>query len=470
MTTRHRYKPMLAKEAKAPFTDIDWIFEVKWDGFRALAYIAHGAVSLRSRNNKELLGNFPELQELTQQSKRMILDGEIVLLNKGKVDFQTLLERGQATAPTDITLKATRSPAVYVVFDILEKDGKPLAHLPLMERKRILKESLRETKHVLLSDYVEEEGEAYYEAAIQKDLEGVVAKRKGSAYTAGLRSGDWLKIKKRRSCDCVIFGYTQGTGTRANTFGALMLGLYGKKEQAVFVGKVGTGFLQATLKTLLAEFKKIETDTAPFEADVAEKVTWLKPVLVCEVAYQVVTRDGRLRMPRFLRLRKDKQPKDCTLDQLGEAKALLEYTAKRNFAKTAEPKPETPSNNETSKIFVIQEHHARRLHYDFRLERGGVLKSWAVPKGIPASPDEKRLAVQVEDHPTEYAQFEGEIPKGEYGAGRVIIWDKGTYKTKVWSEKMVEVVLAGEKLKGRYVLVPLKKAGEKNWLMLKAKD
>ena len=118
---------------------------------------------------------------------------------------------------------------------------------------------------------------------------------------------------------------------------------------------------------------------------------------------------------------------------------------------------------------MVQEHHARRLHYDFRLERDGVLKSWAVPKGIPETPEDKRLAVQVEDHPLDYAKFEGEIPQGQYGAGKVIIWDKGTYETKVWDEKMVEVILDGKKLKGRYVLVPLKKAGEKNWLMLKAK-
>jgi bifunctional non-homologous end joining protein LigD len=120
---------------------------------------------------------------------------------------------------------------------------------------------------------------------------------------------------------------------------------------------------------------------------------------------------------------------------------------------------------------VVQEHHARRLHYDFRLERDGVLKSWAVPKGIPQSLTEKRLAVETENHPLDYAKFEGEIPKGEYGAGEVVIWDRGTFETKVWSEKMIEVLLNGAKLKGRYVLVPLKPSGEKkNWLMLKGKD
>jgi DNA ligase D-like protein (predicted 3'-phosphoesterase) len=285
-----------------------------------------------------------------------------------------------------------------------------------------------------------------------------------------MRSGSWLKIKKIKSVDCIIFGYTQGTGVRQKTFGALILGLYDKNFSAVYIGKVGTGFSQETLKSLLAEFEKLETPTPPFTVNISEKVTWLKPKFVCEVAYQVVTKDLRLRMPRFQRLRTDKAPEDCTLDQLDKTQPLSEYAAKRNFRRTKEPTDKIPSTRRKGNIFVVQEHHSRRLHYDFRLEREGVLKSWAVPKGIPDDSEEKRLAVQTEDHPLEYARFEGEIPKGEYGAGKVIIWDKGSYQTKVWDQKMVEVILDGKKLQGRYVLVPLKRAGEKNWLMLKAKS
>ena len=468
MTPRHRYKPMLAKEAKAAFTDADWIFEVKWDGFRALAYI-DGEVSLLSRNQKELLDNFPELEELKLQAHDVVLDGEIIILNGGKVDFQALLERGKATLLTEIELRAKRSPAAYVVFDILEKDGKPLLDLPLLERKKILQNSVKEGEHVLLTDYVDGKGEAYFQAVLNRGLEGVMAKRKNSPYEPGLRTGNWVKIKKLRSCDCVIFGYTRGTGTRKSTFGALLLGLYDTNGKAVYVGKVGTGFSEPTLDAMLSEFHKIETDVEPFNADVAEKVTWVNPKLVCEVGYQVVTKDKRLRMPRFLRLRTDKEPKDCTIDQLNEEAPLNDYAAKRHFTQTQEPPAQRQHNGGEGKerIFVVQEHHARRLHFDFRLERDGVLKSWAVPKGIPETPEDKRLAVQVEDHPLEYAKFAGEIPKGEYGAGQVIIWDRGTYETKVWNEKMVEVILNGKKLKGRYVLVPLKKAGKNNWLMIK---
>ncbi len=227
---------------------------------------------------------------------------------------------------------------------------------------------------------------------------------------------------------------------------------------------------------MLAKFQKTTFEKAPFKADINENVTWIKPKYVVEIAYQVVTNDGRLRMPRFMRLRDDKNPAQCKLDQLGEAKPLDEYKAKRDFTQTKEPAEQKPGETKEAKadgngkIFVVQEHHARRLHYDFRLERDGVLKSWAVPKGIPASPEEKHLAVMVEDHPLSYASFEGEIPEGQYGAGKVIIWDHGTYQAKVWTDKMIEVILDGKKLKGRYALVPLKRAGEKNWLMLKARD
>jgi DNA ligase D-like protein (predicted ligase)/DNA ligase D-like protein (predicted 3'-phosphoesterase) len=460
---------MLARLADKPFSDKDWIFEVKWDGFRAIVYINED-LSIRSRNGKELRYNFPELEELKQQAHDVVLDGEIVILNEGKVNFQALLERGRVVSPPEIEFRSSRLPAVYVVFDILEKDGKPLVDLPLMERKEILKTTVKEGAHVLLADYVEEKGEDYYNVALEKGLEGIMAKKKDSPYEPSIRSGNWLKIKELRSCDCVIFGYTKGTGARGKTFGALLLGLYNNEGKPVYMGKVGTGFSQDTLKALSEAFQKLKTDAAPFSADVSEEVTWLKPELVCEVGYQVVTEDGRLRMPRFQRLRNDKSPSECLVDQLNGDQTLKDYHSKRNFKTTKEPEGGIEKEKGDGKIFVIQEHHARRLHYDFRLERDGVLKSWAVPKGIPESTNEKRLAVETEDHPIEYAKFEGNIPEGQYGAGTVTIWDKGTYETKVWDEKMIEFTLNGKRLRGRYVLVRLKRAGEKNWLMLKGKE
>ena len=254
------------------------------------------------------------------------------------------------------------------------------------------------------------------------------------------------------------------------------------------MGKVGTGFTMATIRLLMDKFEKITSEAAPFKPEAGDVVTWLEPKLVCEVAYQVLTRDMRLRMARFKRLRDDKPPEQCTIDQILETKKteaekeektetkekdtanenLSKYTSKRHFEETPEPKG-APAEKSDKLIFVIQEHHARALHYDFRLEKDGVLKSWAVPKGIPES-DEKRLAVETEDHPYEYASFAGEIPKGQYGAGTVKIWDKGYYTAKLWESDKIEVTLDGERLKGRYVLVRLKRAGDKDWLMLKGKE
>jgi DNA ligase D-like protein (predicted ligase)/DNA ligase D-like protein (predicted 3'-phosphoesterase) len=473
---RYLYKPMLAKDSVKPFSGKDWVFEIKWDGFRAVSYVEE-PFSVRSRNQKELRQNFPELEQLRHLGRGLVVDGEIVVMKDGKPDFQRLLERGQAVSKREIERQATRAPAVYIVFDVLEKDGESLTGLPLVERKRILKESLTEGSNVLVSDFIEENGEAYYRLVLEKGLEGVVAKRKDSPYEEGLRTGNWLKIKQLKTCDCIIFGYTEGGGVRGKTFGALLLGVYDKKEKPVYVGKVGTGFSEQTLRSLMDKFEKIKTDNAPFKADVGNMVTWLKPKLVCEVAYQVLTNDSKLRMARFRSLREDKAPEDCTIDQfLGtsftskeDSSKLSEYKSKRDFTLTSEP---TAEEKETSgsPIFVVQEHHARRLHYDFRLERSGVLKSWAVPKGVPEDTKQRHLAVETEDHPLEYANFAGTIPQGQYGAGTVAIWDKGHYMVKVWEQDKIEVILDGARLKGRYVLVRLKRGDDKNWLMLKGKE
>ena len=472
--SRHIYKPMLAKVAPDAFTDKNWIFEIKWDGFRAIAYVEK-PFSLKSRNEKELKQNFPELEELTRLGSNIVVDGEIIVMHEGKPDFQTLLERGQAVSKGEIERQTRRAPVTYIVFDILEKEGKPLTKLPLMERKKILKDSLKEGDRVLLCDYIEEKGEAYFKLVLEKGLEGVVAKQKDSCYEEGLRTGSWLKIKKLKTCDCVIFGYTKGEQSRGKTFGALVLGLY-DNGKPVYVGKVGTGFTEQMLGILIDKFEKIKTDVEPFRPESGDRVTWLEPKLVCEVAYQVATRDMRLRMARFKRLRDDKSPSECTIDQIMENKKmdntasekLSEYASKRHFQETPEPKG--GEKKEEKLIFVVQEHHARALHWDLRLESGGVLKSWAIPKGMPQSTRERRLAVETEDHPLEYASFEGEIPKGQYGAGTVKITDKGHYESKFWDKDKIEFTLNGQQLKGRYILVRLKKADAKDWLLLKGKE
>jgi DNA ligase D-like protein (predicted ligase)/DNA ligase D-like protein (predicted 3'-phosphoesterase) len=470
-----RYLPMLAGTAPAPFSGDDWLFEIKWDGVRAIATVGN-TVSLRSRNDKEMAGQFPELAELAALAPGTVLDGEIVVMSGGKPDMQALLPRLQENRPG-----SGAAPVTYIVFDILRRGNEDLTGLPLTDRRKILLSAVREGPHVVISAPVEGQGEDYYRAAVAQGLEGVMAKKKDSPYEPGVRSGAWLKIKALKSCDCVIAGYTPGKGGRSPVFGALLLGLY-EEGKLVPVGKVGTGFSDQLLAELMEKFAPLVTGE-PQLPGISGKAVWLEPVLVCEVGYMEVTRDRKLRIPRFIRLRTDKPAAACTTGQLTGTKfsrrapatkagntpevkpALRTYHEKRNFSVTKEPEgaPDMTGNS-----FVIQEHHARHLHYDLRLERDGVLKSWAVPKGIPANPGEKHLAVAVEDHPLEYGTFEGEIAKGEYGAGTVIIWDSGTYDTKHWDEKKIEVTLHGKRLQGPYVLVKFGRAGKNDWLLFQA--
>ncbi len=457
---------MLARTATAPFSSKNWIFEVKWDGIRAITYI-NEELSIRSRNQKELKNNFPELEEIKRLAQNLVLDGEIIVMRDGKVDFQAVIKRVQASSSREIEFLKRKFPAIYVIFDILEKKGESLINRPLLERKKILKGNVKEGSNIVLSMFVEEDGETYYRATLERGLEGIIAKKKGSNYEPGRRSGSWLKIKKTKDCDCVIFGYTKGKGKRIETFGALILGLY-DETVPVFVGKVGTGFSQRDLKTLSQFFKEFTVDAETLEGvDVPEDITWLEPVLVCQVRYQSVTADEKLRMPKFRGIRSDKKPSECTMKQI-RPKTLEEYSKKRDFSKT--PEPSGGEKEGTGKTFVVQEHDARRLHYDLRLEREGVLKSWAVPKGIPERPGVKRLAVETEDHPLEYGDFEGIIPSGQYGAGTVKIWDRGYYEVKLWEEDKIEFSFEGERLNGMYVLVRLKSGEKKNWLILKAGD
>ncbi|MGZ6202386.1 MAG: non-homologous end-joining DNA ligase [Thermodesulfobacteriota bacterium] len=456
---------MLAGSAQVPFSSEDWIFEVKWDGIRAISYVKE-KLSIKSRNQKELIVNFPELSELKDLARDTVLDGEIIVMKDGKADFQTLIRRSQNAQVRDIDYMARKFPATYIIFDILEKEGDELLNIPLMERKRILKNSVKEGKFVVLSLFVEETGVDYYRAALGKGVEGIMAKKKQSLYEPGKRSNNWLKIKQVKTCDCVIFGYTKGEGSRGETFGSLILGLY-DAERPVFIGKVGTGFSREDMENLKRSLDVYKVDEETLQGvDMDREITWLRPGVVCEVGYQSITEDGKLRIPVFQNIREDKDPLECTIDQIRPA--LSDYSAMRDFTRTPEP----PSSVEKGmgKSFVVQEHHARRLHYDLRLEKDGVLKSWAVPKGLPEISSDRRLAIQVEDHPLEYAKFEGTIPEGQYGAGTVKIWDRGLYEPIAWGENKIEFIVKGEKMEGRYVLVKFKKAGDKNWLLFKGSD
>ena len=239
----------------------------------------------------------------------MVVDGELIIMNDGLPDFQEMQLRAKTSKPREIERKVRSQPATYVLFDILEKEGQSLVNLPLVERKRILKESVKEGTYVCLADSVEKSGKEYYKIVVATGLEGVMAKKKDSAYEQGKRSDSWLKIKPVRSCDCVILGYTEGEGARASTFGSLAVGLYDEAGKLVYVCNVSSGLSQEILGTLYDFFQKTTLEHQG-------KVTLVKPLLVCEVVYQSVTRDFSLRAPRFERVRTDKKPNECRLDQI----------------------------------------------------------------------------------------------------------------------------------------------------------
>ena len=466
-----RYAPMLARDAAAPFSSPDWLFEIKWDGIRALCTISgSGAVSLRSRNGQELSAVFPEIQEIADLApESSVLDGELVAMREGRPDFETLMRRAQNTRPEETASLSGTTPVTYIVFDFLECRGTSLIALPLTRRKELLAREVREGRHVVLSRPVEEKGREYFDIVSREGIEGVIAKKKTSIYEPGVRSGTWLKIKRVLTCDCVVFGSTRGRGERRSTFGALVLGLY-DGSTPVYVGKVGTGFSRAVREKILEHLAGLGEGTPLPGAE--SGIRWVVPGLVCEVAYMAVTGAGLLRAPRFLRQRPDKRPEECSIDQLQRKNRTMDldaYHTKRNFHKTPEPEA-LPGQESEHPRFVVQEHHASTHHFDLRLEHSGVLVSWAVPKGIPGDPAIRNLAIRTEDHPLGYADFEGTIPEGEYGAGTVRIWDRGLYEPLTWSENKIEVVMKGERISGRYILIKFPKAGEKDWLVIKSRD
>jgi bifunctional non-homologous end joining protein LigD len=206
-------------------------------------------------------------------------------------------------------------PATYVVFDVLYVDGDWLFDLPLIERKSILK-NLDLSGTVLISDYVRGRGKRFYREVVELGFEGVVAKREDSPYVQR-RSRYWVKIKKRNSMDCIILGYMHGSGLRGDLFGSLILGLYERDLSRLrYVGKVGTGFDRGFMEWFVSSSEKIKVERSYFNVDFGREVTWIKPYFVCEVEFLELSEDGRMRAPVFRKMRLDKDPKECTVEQL----------------------------------------------------------------------------------------------------------------------------------------------------------
>ncbi|HEY9783863.1 MAG TPA: DNA ligase D [Candidatus Obscuribacterales bacterium] len=311
--------PMLCYLVKDPFTREGWLFEPKLDGIRALAYIADGSVALESRRGLDLTGRYPALAEaLLKQQDNLILDGEICALDeKGRPSFQLLQRRSGLTAQSDVSRAEKKIPIVYYAFDILYADGKRLEKLPLKERKEILHSKLIECQSVRNVITLGTNGGDAFEAALHAGLEGIVGKRIDSQYEVGRRSASWLKVKVTQSAEFLICGYTPGTGTRAKTFGSLLLGYYDEGELK-YAGGVGTGFTDAMLKDLMQKMKPLVQKTSPFNKKVPGKAraVWLTPKLVAEVKYAEWTHDKILRVPVFMRLREDIAPEQAGPEQV----------------------------------------------------------------------------------------------------------------------------------------------------------
>jgi len=316
-----RLGPMLAQIGEGAFSDPNWLFEIKWDGVRALAWIADGNLTLRSRNNLDITKRYPELALLPEAvaARNAILDGEIVALDaRGHSDFERLQERMHVRAPSENLIANT--PVVYYVFDLLYCDGYDLREAPLLERKQLLERLLHTSEHFRYSDHQLERGKELFELAKGNGLEGIVAKRVGSAYVSD-RSANWLKLKVTKTLDAVVGGWSAAR-TTAIPFGSLLLGLFeGKKLR--FIGHVGSGFGEKKLDELAGKLKELGTSTCPFERvpETNEKATWVSPALVVRVKFSGWTDERVLRHPVFLALLEDVQPLECRWENEVEAPA-----------------------------------------------------------------------------------------------------------------------------------------------------
>lgn len=303
--------PMLATLVDEPFTDPEWLFEIKWDGVRALAWLRRGSVQLCSRTGRVITHRYPELASLPKQvqADEAILDGEIVVLDDdGRSNFERLQARINITSPSSSLQR--QAPVLYCLFDLIYCDGYDLRHTPLLSRKQLLRHILKPGLPFVYGDHQLEKGRELTAVARKKHLEGIIGKRMSSLYWE-TRSRDWVKFKLTRELEAAIGGYTAPRSSR-RYFGALLLGLY-EGESLRFIGGAGTGFDIGTQKAVYEELKRLRSADCPFDhaPRTREKAYWVKPKLAARVRYANWTQDGRLRAPVLILLPKDRKARDC---------------------------------------------------------------------------------------------------------------------------------------------------------------
>lgn len=322
---------MLATLVDEPFNDASWIFEIKWDGYRAIGSSIKGKTDLYSRNNISFREKYsPIANALKDFDHDVVVDGEIVSLDEnGNSRFQ-YLQNWQ---------RYQQGELVYYVFDLLWMDGNNVTGLPLIERKKILRQIIPANNVILYSDHIEENGKDFFEAAKQKGLEGIMAKNKNSAYEMDTRSRNWLKMKTASRQEAVICGFTSPRASRQH-FGALILGLY-KDDKLVYAGHTGTGFTEKTLKETWDKLKPLITGKCPFEKKPKTNMpaTWVKPQLICEVKFQEWTEENIMRVPVFMGLRSDKRPNEVKKEKEMPTEKIKDINVKKQKNKNEDKDP-----------------------------------------------------------------------------------------------------------------------------------
>lgn len=310
----------MARLANSPFDSSDHLFELKWDGIRALALVDNGALKLLNRNSRDITQQFPELSKLPRQIKGdgVILDGELVCLDdRGRPSYLSIERR--LGLPTG---RGRRSnPVHFIAFDLLYADFRPVMGLPLIRRKDLLNDLLEPNEIAQQSDYIENDGNSFFHATCELGLEGVLAKEKSSLYLPGRRSRDWLKVKRVRESEFVIGGYTFGSGAFASgapkeqSFGSLLLGLYDEDGGFRYVGQVTEGVSKQAAKELSSTLQSSHIEDCPFRymPSIPRFIFWCRPEQVCQVEYGEFTEDGILGYPIFKALREDKLAGECTI-------------------------------------------------------------------------------------------------------------------------------------------------------------
>ena len=315
--------PMLATPAAKAFNHPDWLFEIKWDGYRAIAFIEDGRVRLVSRTQNDFTAQFRELSGMPQfvSAERAVLDGEIVALDEeGRPSFSLMQQRTGFQAGKRRLQRHEDVPVVYYAFDLLYLDGLDLRGVALEPRKQLLQERIRTGGVIHFSDHYLEKGLDLFEAAKRRGLEGIVAKQRSGVYEEK-RSRDWLKIKITQRQECVIGGYTDPEGSR-EYFGALVLGLFDQTESLIHVGQVGSGFDHKALQEIYNRLQPLRTERDPFFGGIGglRQVQFVRPELVAEIKFTEWTHETaeggmKLRAPVFMGLRFDKRAAECRLEE-----------------------------------------------------------------------------------------------------------------------------------------------------------